>query len=44
MEDTEVRVQVQKGSMELEVRVGAWMEEAAVINGDKAVQTRFYHG
>jgi hypothetical protein len=40
--EAEVRVQVQGGLRELEVRVR--VEEAVVRRGDKVVQTRFYHG
>jgi hypothetical protein len=40
--EAEVQVQVQEGLGELGWRVR--VEEAVVVNGDKAVQTRFYHG
>jgi len=43
--EAEARVQVQEGWVGLrELRARERVEEAVVVNGDKAVQTRFYHG
>jgi len=46
--EAEARVRVQEGWVGLEglreLGVRVRVEGAAVVNGDKAVQTRFYHG